>query len=126
VKFEKGTKEQISAHFNTSEFDCKCKSVSCTYTQIDMNLVRLLEALRSNLGVSLKINSGYRCKTHNAAVGGASYSRHLRGEAADISSHIDRETVAQAAQNLFGGIGRYNTFTHLDVRQEKARWRKRS
>ena len=36
------------------------------------------------LGVALHVNSGYRCKALNAAVGGAPTSHHLLGLAADL------------------------------------------
>ena len=55
------------------------------------NLVRLcqkvLEPLRAHFGVPIKINSAFRCKALNAAVGGAPGSYHTKGRAADIPMH---------------------------------------
>ena len=52
------------------------------------NLVRLcqkvLEPLRAYFGTPIRINSGFRCKALNAAVGGAANSYHLKGRAVDI------------------------------------------
>ena len=52
------------------------------------NLVRLcqkvLEPLRAHFGVPIKINSAFRCKALNAAVGGAVNSYHTKGRAVDI------------------------------------------
>lgn len=45
-----------------------------------------LDPLRAAWGKPLKVNSGYRCKTLNKAVGGASNSSHLYGMAADITA----------------------------------------
>jgi len=52
------------------------------------SLLNGLECVRSGNGnVALNINSGYRCPVRNAAVGGASQSRHMFGDAADIASN---------------------------------------
>ena len=55
------------------------------------NLVRLcqkvLEPLRAHFGVPIKINSAFRCKALNAAVGGAANSYHTKGRAVDIPMH---------------------------------------
>lgn len=53
------------------------------------NLERLckeiLQPIREAYGHSITINSGYRCNALNKAVGGATTSQHLLGEAVDIS-----------------------------------------
>ena len=46
----------------------------------------LLDPLRRLLG-PMKVNSGYRSKAVNAAVGGSKSSQHMRGLAADIASY---------------------------------------
>jgi hypothetical protein len=46
----------------------------------------LLDPIREMWGGPLTVNSGYRCPELNHAVGGASRSAHLRGEAADITA----------------------------------------
>lgn len=43
----------------------------------------VLEPLRRQFGM-IRISSGYRCRELNDAVGGATNSQHLRGQAADI------------------------------------------
>ena len=43
-----------------------------------------LQPLRDYVGAPVHINSGYRCKELNEAVGGVKNSQHCRGEAADI------------------------------------------
>jgi len=45
----------------------------------------VLDPLREKYGKPIRVNSGYRCPKHNLAVGGASRSQHLLGEAADIA-----------------------------------------
>ena len=43
----------------------------------------ILEPMRALVG-PLRINSGYRSPRVNAAIGGASTSQHMRGQAADV------------------------------------------
>ena len=46
--------------------------------------LEILQPLRDYVGAPVHINSGYRCKELNEAVGGVKNSQHCRGEAADI------------------------------------------
>ena len=52
------------------------------------NLTRLvdcvLDPIREEWGGPIIVNSGYRCPELNKAVGGAQYSYHMKGMAADI------------------------------------------
>lgn len=114
-------------HFKRSEFACKCGKHCNGYpVEPDEQLVKLLENIREHFNAPVTINSGVRCKTHNANVGGASASQHMKGTAADITvKGIAPAKVAAYAETLLpgtGGIGRYNTFTHVDVRSNKSRW----
>jgi uncharacterized protein YcbK (DUF882 family) len=113
---------QITQNFNSDEFACKC----CGVIQINMELVQKLERLRSELGQAIHVNSGFRCKKRNKAVGGAPLSQHCQGLAADIRCDgISPGIVASAAEKMnFPGVGRYPSFTHVDIRGgAKARWK---
>ncbi len=46
----------------------------------------VLDPLREAWGKTLHVNSGYRCRALNKAVGGVPASQHMRGEAADITA----------------------------------------
>lgn len=61
------------------------------------NLCRhVLEPIRAHFGRPVRINSGYRSRTLNAAVGGSNTSQHSLGEAADIEvDGIDNRTLAK-------------------------------
>ena len=121
--YKKGTATQLSTNFKSTEFDCH-GSGCCSSTLVDENLVKYLQKIRSHFGKSVHINSGYRCKKHNAAVGGASASNHMDGEAADI--RIDGVTpleVAQYAEHIgMLGIGVYSWGVHVDTRTSKYFW----
>ena len=80
----------------------------------------------------IKITSSYRCKTHNKSIGGVSNSQHILGKAADIQvedispSEIYNtiDTLSNNGHILQGGLGKYNTFTHYDIRKTRSRWDK--
>lgn len=46
---------------------------------------KILDPLREAWGGPITVNSGYRCPALNSAVGGATTSQHLTGQAADIT-----------------------------------------
>lgn len=47
---------------------------------------KLLDPIREQWGAPIVVNSGYRSPALNRAVGGATTSQHVRGEAADITA----------------------------------------
>lgn len=118
---------KLSANFKVSEFACKDGTDTVF---VAPELVTLLQKIREHFGKAVSINSGYRTEAHNQKVGGAPYSQHKYGIAADITvSGVAPLAVAQYAQTLLpssGGIGLYKTFTHVDVRAAKSRWDQRS
>ncbi|MET8824496.1 D-Ala-D-Ala carboxypeptidase family metallohydrolase [Streptomyces sp. NPDC004610] len=83
-----------------------------------------LEALRHALGDQpLTVTSGFRSQACNAAVGGASDSRHLYGDAADLGAgpHSLCTLAKQARSHGFRGIlgpgyPGHNDHTHVDHR----------
>ena len=117
----------LSPHFRVREFACRDGS---DLVKIDTDLVELLERIRAAAGGAVTISSGYRTAAYNARVGGARYSQHLQGTAADIVvSGASPLLVGQMAEYYLGsrgGIGVYQTFTHVDTRGGKARWDQRS
>jgi len=44
----------------------------------------ILDPAREQIGIPIKVNSGFRSKAINAKVGGAPTSQHCKGEAADL------------------------------------------
>lgn len=116
--------KKLSANFKVKEFACSDGSDPIF---IDSDLVNVLQKIRNHFGKSVTITSAYRTPTKNKAVGGQTYSQHLYGRAADIKvKGIAPKKVAEYADTILrnkGGIGTYSTFTHIDVRGTKARWR---
>jgi zinc D-Ala-D-Ala carboxypeptidase len=82
-----------------------------------------LEAIRAKAhGKPIGINSGFRSVAYNRCIGGATYSQHMYGAAADTrmarASNRRARDLARASQ--VHGIGCYATSTHnhFDVRIE--------
>ena len=115
-------------YFKKSEFACKCGKYCDGYpAEIDMNMVKIADKIREKIGKPITINSGLRCKTHNANVGGVSNSRHLYGNAADLGcpSGCTPAQMASIAEDIMGdtgGIGIYSWGIHIDTRSTKSRW----
>lgn len=113
----------ISKNFRVREFRCQDGS---DVVFIESDLVDILQRIRDHFGKAVTITSAFRTASHNKKVGGATYSQHLYGKAADIKvSGVAANVVADFAETLMpntGGVGRYSTFTHVDVRKVKSRW----
>tara|TARA_B110000977_G_scaffold156931_1_gene199765 strand:+ start:2916 stop:3305 length:390 start_codon:yes stop_codon:yes gene_type:complete len=125
---------KITENFSLEEFECKCGCIMPEFVKKNVTeLAENLQVLRDVVG-RLDLTNAYRCKEHNADVGGAANSQHLKGKAADIkSSTIEPCDIAIAVDDLMktekfklGGVGIYNTFTHVDIRGSRARWSKTS
>ena len=127
ITFQRGDKTALTKNFTKSEFECPC---GCGQQSVDMELAEKLQLLRDKVDRPLKITSGYRCITHNAAVGGSQNSKHRYGMAADWRTEnrsINPVALGILAQAVgFGGIGIYwyagNMFCHADTRGTKATW----
>ena len=116
--------KNLSTNFKVREFACTDGSDPIF---VDSELVNVLQKIRAHFGKAVTITSAYRTPGRNKAVGGETYSQHLYGRAADIKvKGVSPQKVAAYAETLLkntGGIGVYNSFTHIDVRNVKARWK---
>lgn len=119
---------QITPHFKDYEFACK----DGTLVPVDLrpNMVKLaeqLEIIRQVLCEPVYINSAYRTISHNSKIGGASRSFHLKCQAVDINCHIATplqvfktiEKLMDDCKIIQGGLKRYSTFVHYDIRGYK-------
>jgi len=76
-----------------------------------------LNRARDLAGVPFVVNSAYRCKEYNRAVGGSERSAHTKGYAMDIKclESRDRFKILNALLSVgFKRIGVYGTFIHVD------------
>ena len=114
----------MTSHFQESEFRCPC----CGDSMVSNRLIMALEELREKIGKPIHVTSGKRCAKHNKEVGGTASSKHLTGQAADITTDMPLHDFYLAANSvksfLDGGIGvsPSGNFLHVDVRNGYARW----
>ncbi len=109
-------------NFKITELACS----HCGEVKLNSELLAVLELVRHHFNAPVIINSGYRCETHNEKIGGARHSKHLHGIAADIvvkgvNAHEVYEFLNGVFPNSYG-LGRYDSFVHIDVRASKGRW----
>ena len=130
----KKQKIKITKNFYLDEFTCKDKSdISVKVFNNILKLATQLQIIRDNAMASITINSAYRSPKYNKKIGGASKSKHMLGKAADITitGMTPDETVdlikrlIEQGKILQGGLGRYTSFSHYDIRGTKARWDER-
>ena len=122
---------QITKNFHIREFYCNDGTrIPKEYIDNVIRLAENLQVLRDLIEKPIRINSAYRHREYNKKVGGAKNSQHLTASAADIVvDGVDPREIADLIESLIfakkmdeGGLGRYNTFTHYDVRQYRSRW----
>lgn len=114
---------QITAHFSFSEAACRCCGRVVSREAV-RKAAAMMEAIRAKLGGQpVKVLSWCRCARHNAAVGGAKDSFHLRGLAVDfVVKGMTPAEVQEALADHEGGLGEYFGFSHVDCRPRRARW----
>lgn len=117
-------------HFSYAEANGNCgrggdfSGGAVSAATVKENLLRAMwkaEALRHKLGDRpIGVSSGFRDRTCNASVGGASNSRHMYGDALDLVPGPSLCTLAQNARSagfshIFGpGYPDHNDHVHVD------------
>ena len=89
------TYPNVSPNITHEEFACKhCRKLPpdfFIFKQMYQELFDVFEHARLMIKKPLPVTSGYRCVTHNTAVGGAPLSVHLFGLAIDINAGTREE-----------------------------------
>ena len=111
IAYSRARGAKCSAHFRFRDFRSKGNG----WIKVNRQLVRGLERYRREAGV-VYIVSGYRDPLHNRAIGGASQSQHMYGNAADIPPRLSLDRVRR--MGVFTGIGIQPSglVSHVDVR----------
>ena len=115
--------KKLSTNFIVQEFACKDNSNTIL---VDTELVKILQNIRDHFNKPITITSGYRSPSYNKKIGGVSNSQHTKGTAADIivkdTSPLEVAKYAEYLMPKSGGIGLYDSFTHIDTRAIRSRW----
>lgn len=107
-------------YFNISEFDSPDEKGSGE--EMKGSTLQMLDMARHLAKVPFIINSGYRTPEHNAKVGGAKNSSHLKGFAVDIAckDSATRSRMLTALMDVgFTRIGIGRNFIHVDNDPDK-------
>ena len=92
----------------------------------------MLDRIRLAAGRPIVVTSGCRCETHNRNEGGVKDSNHTHGTAADIQCRgVSANALWQLIRVMYkekklpelAGLGRYDTFTHVDIEPKRERLR---
>lgn len=114
---------QVNEYFKREEFACKC---GCGFDSVDVELLKVLTLVRQKFEQPVIINSACRCESHNKKVGGALNSTHKFGKGADIRvKDVPPPDVYDFLTRTFPmskGLGLYDSWVHVDVRETRARW----
>lgn len=111
-------------HFSLSEFNCTC---SCDTGRINPLLVALLDKIRMQIKMPIKVTSGIRCRFKNSQVSGHRGSQHVPdvrdvAHAADISCGDLDALYDLCVENFMAlGDGRSRGFVHVDMRPDRIR-----
>lgn len=107
----------LAPNFVLSEFMQEWKG---RYAIYQPHVVDYLQDIRNSIGGSLIINSGYRSVAYNASVGGATNSRHMYGDAADVAtSAASFQAVSDLCYQLGAGyVDIYTGHVHCDWRND--------
>ncbi len=99
-------------YFEIEEFKCRC---GCGQADMSEPFLDRLDKARELAGVPFAITSGYRCRTHDEAVGGK--GNHTTGLAADIaadSGDMRFRIVQSLIEAGFRRVGIGKDFIHVD------------
>jgi uncharacterized protein YcbK (DUF882 family) len=115
-----------STNLSWKELNCKDGTEYPTKFILDgraFKLAAAFEDIRRLYNKPITVLSAYRSPTHNVKIGGARNSQHLQGRALDLKPPkgvtVDAFYDAikrNAAEFGIGGIGKYKTFVHIDIR----------
>ena len=83
--------------FSERDFACKC----CGENNIDERIISMTQRIQDSLGLPVSVVSGYRCKVHNAIMGGARRSYHTQGLAVDLTCVKDINALWHTIQTLW-------------------------
>lgn len=103
----------VAANFTLDEFG---QSYKGRYAVVQPHAVVRIQQLRDMLG-PLTVTSGFRPPGYNAMIGGATYSRHMYGDAFDLDpSDVSLATLESACTANDGFLVEYEAHVHCDWR----------
>lgn len=107
----------MAEYFTYEEMKCKCSNGCGNVAPMSKDFLQFLDMVREESGGPLYVTSGFRCRTHNTAIQGAEFSKHMEGIAADVYSELKSpKEIANIAMRLGLYCIIYDNFVHIDGR----------
>lgn len=108
---------QIAPNFRASELLQAWKG---QYGVLQPHAIARLQDVREEVGGPVQVNSGFRSPAYNTSIDGATYSRHMYGDAADIAaSSLSIAALGAICESLGAGyVGYYTAHVHCDWRND--------
>ena len=134
IQFRRHMEALALEYFEPEEFLVHCNVKPNSYPPSELwgridETAMILDVIRYEAKVPIRITSCYRNKEYNKKVGGTHFSRHLEFNAIDFQSDKmlaeDLHAIAlrlRRAGKFLGGLGKYSTFVHIDTRGHNASW----
>lgn len=115
-----------STHLSWKELACK-DGTPYPYEWRDSRAILLgeiFELIRRECGDKpIVVISAFRTPEHNKKIKGARHSQHLQGRGLDLfppngmsTNRFHTKIRSLVSSTIIRGIGRYNTFIHVDIR----------
>jgi hypothetical protein len=116
----------LSEHFNSKDFNCKCKECRGEGFKIHLGLVGALEMIAEHFKKPVKIISAYWCEAYNESLKREKVSYHVKGKAVHVCiDEVPLSELFKYAEAIpeINGIGLYpqEGFIHLDTRPQEKR-----
>jgi len=119
----------LSEHFNSKDFNCKCPECRGEGFKIHLGLVGALEMIAEHFQKPVKVLSAYWCEAYYESLKREKASLHSKGKAVHIAiDGVPLNEIFKFSETLpeINGIGLYpqEGFVHLDTRpkEKKDAW----
>jgi len=126
---KKGDTRNVTPNFKANEFYSTSPDAPNEH-YISDEVIEAAQYLRTYFNTPVNVNSSFRTPKHNAAIGGASRSQHLKGTALDLSFPNNPNALLILKQDILNegeiftklysigihGFGLYDNFQHIDSR----------
>ena len=104
---------KLAPNFRLDEFAQASKG---PYAVVQPHAVEEIQGLRDQVG-PIVVNSGYRNPTYNQMIGGATFSRHMYGDAFDMKpQNVPLSTLETLCSDSGGMLVMYSNHVHCDWR----------
>jgi len=115
----KDSNVKITANLSAKEVACRCGYDFCRSTVFSLKVAAAFQNARNEIGLPIRVGSGFRCSAHNKDVGGVALSKHVAGMAIDLEKpkNVTLFQFAVVLRKYFNNVIVYKdkNFCHCEV-----------